>query len=108
MDFRKNNLGSGLLLVLMIGGSMVFSTLHSHHEVEWNHPERHLNTGTCLTSDTTVCPISGYLFKANFDANPGVQPYYYSEATINLSSNHSVAFYTYLFDLGRSPPFSAV
>lgn len=108
MENRRINMFSGLFLILLIGGSMIFSTLHSHHEVEWNHPERHLNTGTCLTSDTAVCPISGYLFKADFNPDPSVNPFYYSETTINLTSEKPNASHTYLFDLGRSPPLNTV
>lgn len=108
MDFRKINTFTGLFFILLIGGSMVFSTLHSHHEVEWNHPERHLSTGHCLTTDSAVCPISGYLFKADFTGNIGVEPHYLPEAIIISRTEQAGYSFTHLFDLGRSPPFVAV
>ncbi|MDZ7715473.1 MAG: hypothetical protein U5J95_04595 [Balneolaceae bacterium] len=45
--------------------SLVFSTLHSHHHIQWDHSGDIANTGNCFTKDTTVCPISGYLFQAD-------------------------------------------
>ncbi|MBN2732628.1 MAG: hypothetical protein JXR26_09380 [Balneolaceae bacterium] len=61
---RKNNVASWLLLVF-IGISITFSTLHSHHHLEWDHTDSHVDTGHCLVDNTNICPICGYLFNAN-------------------------------------------
>lgn len=52
------------LILLLIGTSITFSTLHSHHPLEWDHVKSHVDTGNCLVDNTNVCPICGYLFNA--------------------------------------------
>jgi hypothetical protein len=64
MQKSKINTGLRWLVLLLIGTSISFSTLHSHHEVEWNHAEKHTDSEHCITQSTNVCPICGYLSNA--------------------------------------------
>lgn len=65
MEKGRRNIKLQWLVLLLIGSSITFSTLHSHHEVEWNHSTQHVNSDHCLTQTTNVCPICGYLFNAS-------------------------------------------
>lgn len=56
----------------MVGTSISFTTLHSHHELKWNHAGHQADTGHCVTEDTNLCPISGYLFNADIAAKTAV------------------------------------
>ena len=58
------------LVLLLVGSSIAFSTLHSHHDVEWNHSTQHADSEHCLTENTNVCPICGYLFNARVVNEP--------------------------------------
>lgn len=60
---KKNNKLSWLLLIL-IGTSISFTTLHSHHHLKWDHVKSHADTGHCLVENSNLCPIDGYLFGA--------------------------------------------
>lgn len=93
-------------MLLVISISLVFSTLHSHHHIQWDHSGDIANTGHCFTTDTTVCPISGYLFQADIAPAP--------------SSDHKLAHITFFAELdgdileedieslvlGRAPPIA--
>lgn len=53
-----------LLLLVLLSIGLTVSTLHSHHNLEWNHPPEYAdNGGQCITTDETVCPICAYLSK---------------------------------------------
>lgn len=97
---------SSFLLILM-SSSLTFSTLHSHHHIEWHQSGDFADTGNCITKDTTICPISGYHLK-NDVPNPGdfsvswhLDGYVYNQSELFLSNS------PLLIDLGRSPPVVA-
>lgn len=62
MEKSRKNITLQWFVLLLIGSSITFSTLHSHHEIEWNHSTQHTNSDHCLTESTNLCPICGYLF----------------------------------------------
>lgn len=51
------------ILLVLISTSVTFSTLHSHHHLEWDHVH-HTETGQCLVDNSNICPVCGYLFGA--------------------------------------------
>lgn len=53
------------IFIVLISMSMVISTLHSHHDIQWNSTKEHANTVHNITVDTARCPVCGYLFNAN-------------------------------------------
>lgn len=57
-------------MLVLVGASISFSTLHSHHDVEWNHTEKHTDSKHCITENTNVCPICGYLVNAAVPDSP--------------------------------------
>ena len=92
------------LMLVVMSISLVFSTLHSHHHIQWDHSGDEANTANCITTDTTVCPISGYLFEADIAPPPFI--------------DHKLAHITFIAEynreilqkdieslvLGRAPP----
>ncbi len=82
-------------MLILIGTSIVFSTLHSHHDIEWNHANHQTESGLCFTQNTNVCPISGYLFDAPLVEKPGA--FELTELPIAL---------TYYAESQRLDPFS--
>jgi len=91
------------LLVLMSIG-LTISTLHSHHHLEWSHSSDFVDTGHCLTEDTTVCPISGYIFETDV-----LSASYFGEAFFKakefITDYHIfIDDYSTSINRGRSPP----
>lgn len=97
---------SSLMLVLF-SASLMISTLHSHNHIEWHHPKTHVDTGHCLTVDSTVCPICACLFDA--EPNPGIDiEYSFNKYEIVDEQDLQVIIDRHSPSLpGRSPPFSA-
>ena len=92
------------LVLLLVGSSIAFSTLHSHHEVEWNHSTQHTDSEHCLTENTNVCPISGYLFNANVvDGPPRFELEKLSVTIVFLSASQQLDPF-FGAPAGRSPP----
>lgn len=94
------------LFLVLISTSLMVSTLHSHNHIEWHHPQQHVDTGHCLTVDSTVCPICAYLFKTDLNTNVEVKYHFNSYKIVenNLDNCSFSSFYTTL--KGRSPPSS--
>ena len=65
ISVRKIYNSIGWLMLLFISISITFSTLHSHHHLELDHTDSHVNTGHCLVDDTNTCPVCGFLFNAD-------------------------------------------
>lgn len=70
MKKGKTHIISGSLLTLLLGASLTFSTLHSHHHLQWQHSDDYTETGNCITADTTLCPVCGYHVKS---VMPGIE-----------------------------------
>ncbi len=62
----KPSIAIRTLLLVLIGTSITFSTLHSHGHIEWEHTDSRTDTGSCLTEYTNVCPICGTLHEDAF------------------------------------------
>lgn len=60
---RRINISTGLLLIVLLGISLSFSTLHSHHNLELHNSSDFADTGHCITSDDTLCPICANIIK---------------------------------------------
>lgn len=104
MKLQGLNVYIGSIFVLLIGMSLTISTLHSHHHIQWDHPEEFADTGHCITSDTTVCPVCGYLFKVDLTPPvssqiPEFDPEVIAEPVLPAVKNPHL-FHT----RGRSPP----
>lgn len=86
--------------------TLVFSTLHSHHHIQWEHPSDFADTGNCFTNDTTVCPISGYYFNA--DLAPSVDASHELEFEQFVLEGHDLIITQNVetLILGRAPPLA--
>lgn len=104
MKRKRLHILFGSLLLILMGGSLTFSTLHSHHHIQWHQTDDFADTGNCITKDVTVCPISGYHLKHdNPDAGNTSVPlqfdgYVYEQQELFLPT------FSRLTDKGRSPP----
>ncbi len=92
-------------IMLVVGMSLVISTLHSHHHLKWNHPNDFADTGHCITTNTTLCPICGYIVKGStttvLDVNTN-----FSELDITIKPQTNTTAKLFSFPvLGRSPPY---
>lgn len=91
-------------LLVLFSTSLMVSTLHSHNHIEWNHPNKHSDTGHCLMADSTVCPICAYLFKAkNIGSKAVSQPLIDFEMVDELAIGIPAEVYAPSLP-GRSPP----
>ena len=90
--------------MLVVSMNLIVSTLHSHHHLEWNHPENFADTGNCFTKDATLCPICGYVFQG--DTSPSLETeHYFNSYNIVVRFDESSAPVAHYFPvLGRSPP----
>ena len=104
MNRRKVHIIFGSLMLIFMSVSLTFSTVHSHHHIQWHHSEDFTDTGNCITSDISICPICGYHIKTDIP-NPSVP-----KAELRLDSILEGPVDQFLpktpirFDEGRSPP----
>jgi|AntDeeMinimDraft_5_1070356.scaffolds.fasta_scaffold07495_3 hypothetical protein len=104
MSFRNKNIASRWFVLLFVGMSITFSTLHSHHDVEWSHSTNTIQSDQCITETSNVCPICGYLFNANIVDTP--TRFVLTERPVAVSFR-STSQYLNPFSgepAGRSPP----
>ncbi len=96
----------GFFLLMLMSIGLTISTLHSHHDLDLHNSTDFADTGQCLTSDTTVCPICAHLID--------VETLNYSQSANSLSkvdgnillvdsNKNSVTLFA---NRGRSPPFT--
>ncbi len=69
---RGINISIGILLILLLGISLSFSTLHSHHNLKLHNSSEFADTGHCITSDDTLCPICANLIEGDI---PSINEY---------------------------------
>jgi len=84
---------------------MALFTLHSHHHIEWNGAQKQAaQTSTNISNNSSLCPISGYLFSAQFEPVVNVAHHFVTYCLLQQIDTQSVgsAFFTPV--LGRSPP----
>lgn len=94
------------LFLVLISISLTVSTLHSHNHIEWHHPQQHVDTGHCLTVDSTVCPICAYLFKPNLNTAVEAEYHFNKYEIVSDRSDYFRVNSYYTSLKGRSPPFS--
>lgn len=83
---------------------LTISTLHSHHHLEWNHPENFADTGNCITSDTSLCPICGYLLHTDVPAASQSNKIFYHVEEIVLEKLLFTSVCEVETVRGRAPP----
>lgn len=101
---RKVHILLGSLLLVLMSTSLTFSTLHSHHHIQWHHSEDFTDTGNCITADISICPICGYHLKTDFpDFNYSGSELKF-ESNLNPEVELAPSKSPRLVNKGRSPP----
>ncbi|MDZ7659287.1 hypothetical protein [Fodinibius sp.] len=101
---RRINISTGLLLIMLLGISLSFSTLHSHHNLELHNSSEFADTGHCITSDDTLCPICAHLIESDLiSISESDTAFFKAEKriTFNAEEEHPGSVIT---NRGRSPP----
>ena len=104
MKRRKINIVLGVLMLIFMGSSLTFSTLHSHHHIQWHHSGDFTDTGSCITTDISICPICGYHIKNDFPNAADLKTELEFDSKIDTRIDLFVPDTPLRFDEGRSPP----
>lgn len=95
---------TGLFLLMLTSIGLTISTLHSHHHLEWNHSSGFTDTGHCISKDTTVCPIAGYIFETEVLSASQSGVILFSVKEIVTEKNNPIDDASTVVTRGRSPP----
>lgn len=101
---RSLKLKMSLFLLMLTGIGLTITTLHSHHHLEWNHPSDFVDTGNCLSVDTTHCPILGYIFETEVLSASHSSDIFFSVEEIIAEKDLQVDDHSTIVNRGRSPP----
>lgn len=104
MKRRKINIILGSLMLIFMGSSLTFSTLHSHHHIQWHHSGEFTDTGNCITADISICPICGYHVTNDFPDSSAPESDLRLEASLEEGADLFLPKTPLRFDEGRSPP----
>lgn len=89
---------------MLLGISISFSTLHSHHNLELHNSSEFADTGHCITSDDTLCPICANLIEPDFlSVNESGTTFFKAEKLIILADDNE-RLGSVIINRGRSPP----
>lgn len=94
----------GLFLLMLTGMGLTISTLHSHHHLEWSHSSDFTDTGHCVSKDTTVCPIVGYIFETEVLSASHSGDIFFSVKEIITEEYLQIGHAFTFANRGRSPP----
>ncbi|WP_440999438.1 hypothetical protein [Fodinibius sp. SL11] len=105
MNRSKLNIILGILVTSIIGVTLIFSTLHSHHNLELHNSSAFAdNGGQCLTADNTLCPICAHLVEADLPSFFDSQEVSFATDEIVIEQSFDVIKQSYKVFHGRSPP----
>ncbi|WP_141239951.1 hypothetical protein [Aliifodinibius salipaludis] len=101
---RRINISTGLLLIMLMGISLSFSTLHSHHNLELHNSSEFADTGHCITSDDILCPICANIIEPDLPSiNEAGTTFFNTGAQIILTDDNKRSG-SVTTTRGRSPP----
>lgn len=104
MITRRINILVSLLLTMLIGVSLAFSTLHSHHNLKLHNSSEFADTGHCITSDNTFCPICAHLIEADLPSlHDADNAFFKAKQQISYTADDSRSGVV-ITNRGRSPP----
>lgn len=104
---RRIKLFFSLCLVALMGIGLTVSTLHSHHHLEWHQSSDVAETEHCISKDTTVCPISGYIFETEVLSSSHSGKVFFNVEEIITGKDLQINDYSSFVNRGRSPPVIA-
>ena len=102
---RRLNISLGIFLLMLMSIGLTVSTLHSHHNLELHNSADFADTGQCITSDTTLCPICANLVQTDVPSHDhGTTTFRIVEEVTPKTIDHKSSS-PFVFNTGRSPPF---
>lgn len=87
-----------------MGIGLTVSTLHSHHHLEWHQSSDVSETEHCISKDTTLCPISGYIFETEVLSSSHSGEIFFSVEEVITETDFQIKDYSTKVYRGRSPP----
>lgn len=104
MKRRKIHIILGSLMLIFMSASLTFSTVHSHHHIQWHHSGDFTDTGNCITADISICPICGYHINNDFPDSAALKAELKFDSGIEDQIDLFLPKTPIRFDEGRSPP----
>lgn len=101
---RRFKINIGIFLLMLMGIGLTVSTLHSHHNLELHNSADFADTGHCLTSDTTLCPICAHLIKTDVPSQDHSQIVLFDLDQVILTDSSYRTSVLFVANKGRSPP----
>lgn len=106
MTKRRLHISLGIFLLMLMSIGLTISTLHSHHNLELHNSADFADTGHCLTSDTTLCPICAHLVQTDVPSQDLVHTVFQNVEEVQLPAIDYKSSSPLVINTGRSPPFS--
>lgn len=104
MKRSKLHIALGILVIGAIGVTLIFSTLHSHHNLELHSSSEFADTGQCITDSDILCPICAHLVQSvEVSADTSEISLTVVNTLDEVSSDVAVTVF-YIPNKGRSPP----
>ena len=101
---RSVKISVRLVLLVLMGIGLTVSTLHSHHNLELHNSSEFADTGHCLTTDYTLCPICANIIEAdNVSIDESGTSLFKTDELIKLSDDNELSA-SVIVSRGRSPP----
>jgi len=95
------------LLIVLISLSLSFSTVHNHEVLKNNHGSKHHSVEHSISKETSLCPICGYLFHADFTSGSPVEFHVQIEAVLPCPADPEITSTPFTSNQKRGPPQNA-
>lgn len=95
------------LLAVLISLSLSFSTIHNHEALKYNSGDQHQPVEHMISKDSTLCPICGYLFHADFSSGSSVDTVVQVHSVTLYSADLDFDNSTFDCNQKRGPPLNA-
>jgi len=95
------------IFIVLISMSMAVSTFHTHHNIQWNSPQKFADTGHYIANDAAQCPICGYLFNANPIQGISFKQIMVESFLVPVTGPFTFLPSSFSSILGRAPPASS-
>lgn len=104
MAQNKLHIVIGFFVASLIGVTLTFSTLHSHHNLELHNSSEFSDTGQCLTDSNILCPICAHLVQSKeITTDTSAVSFTVINKIVEHPFNKTNAVF-YIPNQGRSPP----
>jgi len=101
---RRLNISLGIFLLMLMSIGLTISTLHSHHNLDLHNSADFADTGHCLTSDTTLCPICANLVQTDAPSHDQGTTAFRNVEKVTPTTSDRESSSPLVVNTGRSPP----